>query len=333
MDDLTPGAENVGKLLHVVPQDKVVIITDEVTHAIGQAIFTEINIITDTLLLVIEDYTERPATSLPQKMSDEIRAFQPNVSVYAATALEGELPAFRAPLKDLLVEELLCRHAHMPGINTTLMIEGMQSNYDRIQDITQRVYSLLEQDTVLRVTSPHGTDLAVDYDPRTYNWIISDGHITEPGQFSNLPDGEVFTCPLHVSGTIAGSVIGDYMSEKYGVLEDPLLVEIENGRFVNASGATPQIVEEFTSYVHAAPDNDRVGEVAIGTNDGLEKLVGNLLQDEKYPGFHLAFGHPYPTLTGAEWDAPGHIDIVAVATSIWVGETQIMKDGVFTLDV
>jgi leucyl aminopeptidase (aminopeptidase T) len=46
--------------------------------------------------------------------------------------------------------------------------------------------------------------------------------------------------------------------------------------------------------------SDRVGEFAIGTNIGVHDVIGNILQDEKIPGIHIAFGNPYGAHTGAQ---------------------------------
>jgi leucyl aminopeptidase (aminopeptidase T) len=73
----------------------------------------------------------------------------------------------------------------------------------------------------------------------------------------------------------------------------------------------------------------RVGEFAIGTNEALTELVGNLLQDEKYPGAHVAFGNPYNNYTGAVWESPIHVDVVMEEVSIWVDGDQIMEGGRF----
>jgi leucyl aminopeptidase (aminopeptidase T) len=73
----------------------------------------------------------------------------------------------------------------------------------------------------------------------------------------------------------------------------------------------------------------RIGEFAVGTNEFLGRLIGNLLQDEKYPGVHVAFGNPYARYTGATWESPVHVDVVMERTSVWVDDRQIMADGQF----
>ena len=74
-----------------------------------------------------------------------------------------------------------------------------------------------------------------------------------------------------------------------------------------------------------------MGEFAIGTNGALHQLCGNLLQDEKLPGVHVAFGDAYAHETGAEWASPIHVDVIPITCTIVVDDQTIMVDGTFTL--
>ena len=74
----------------------------------------------------------------------------------------------------------------------------------------------------------------------------------------------------------------------------------------------------------------RIGEFAIGTNLALSSLIGNMLQDEKFPGVHIAFGSPLSAETGAAWESCLHVDCVLTRTSIFVDGESIMHNGKFT---
>ena len=39
-------------------------------------------------------------------------------------------------------------------------------------------------------------------------------------------------------------------------------------------------------------------------------MIGVLLQDEKVPGVHLAFGDPYGSQTNADWKSCTHVDVL-----------------------
>ncbi len=94
-----------------------------------------------------------------------------------------------------------------------------------------------------------------------------------------------------------------------------------------------ELRKEFAEYIFATDENsNRVGEFAIGTNTGLTHLIYNLLQDEKFPGVHIAFGSPLPAKTGANWDSKAHVDGVLKNPSIYVDGEPIMTKGKFRLE-
>ncbi len=75
-----------------------------------------------------------------------------------------------------------------------------------------------------------------------------------------------------------------------------------------------------------------MGEFAIGTNIELTDVIGQILQDEKFPGIHIAFGNPYGEHTGAKWYSGTHIDVVGRQFDIWVDGRQIMEKGRFLIE-
>src|SRR5690606_4723948 len=127
-----------------------------------------------------------------------------------------------------------------------------------------------------------------------------------------LPGGEIFTTPGEVNGTfVIDGVVGDYLCERFGLLtEHPLTVVVKGNRLVEAESDNRELRDAFWAYTHTDENSDRVGEFAIGTNIELTDLIGNILQDEKFPGVHIAFGNPYGAHTGAEWFSATHIDVV-----------------------
>ena len=78
-------------------------------------------------------------------------------------------------------------------------------------------------------------------------------------------------------------------------------------------------------------NSNRLGEFAIGTNTSLTKLVGNLLQDEKFPCVHVAFGDPYTDETGADWESRTHVDAILKDATLWVDDWKLMENGRFLL--
>jgi leucyl aminopeptidase (aminopeptidase T) len=226
------------------------------------------------------------------------------------------------------------RHAHMIGITPEIMKDGMCSDYNEIQRISRLVYDKVKKAGKIRVVTEKACDFVAEFSP-LLKWIISDGDIT-PGHWKNLPDGEVFTSPINVNGKIViDGCLGEFFTDKYGSLENtPVSIEVENSRAVKESIRcdNKQLRHELTEYLFEIDRNgNRIGEFAIGTNTGLTKLIYNLLQDEKFPGVHIAFGSPLPGKTGAKWDSKAHVDGVIISPTIEVDGEMLMDKGRFNL--
>ena len=149
----------------------------------------------------------------------------------------------------------------------------------------------------------------------------------------DLPGGEVFTTPASVDGTfVIDGVVGDWLCDRYGNLKDtPLTVQIANGRLVEAWSSNDRLRDDFWTYTHTDAESDRVGEFAIGTNIGVTRVIGHILQDEKFPGVHIAFGNPYGAHTGATWWSSTHIDVVGTEFDVLVDGQPIMRGGKFLI--
>ncbi|MBE3561822.1 MAG: aminopeptidase [Ktedonobacteraceae bacterium] len=320
------GAENAVRCMGVGLQDRVFILTDYARENIAREVAAAVLARhADVTVRFLEHYGERPLTAFPAELRADLVAARPTVSYYIATAQPGEI-AFRIPLLPFLVNELKVRHGHMIGIDERLMAEGMCADYDEVFDLTNRVYELVRDAHTIHVTSAKGSDVTATFH-RQWRWIPCHGRYHEQGKWGNLPEGEVFTAPASVDGVLVCDVLGDYFSEKYGVLAHPLTIKVKDGYVTGVSCQDTAIADEVRDYLFSVPNGNRVGEFAIGTLTSLKQLSGNLLQDEKMPGLHVAFGNPYPEFTGADWDAQIHVDVIPTNCTIEVDGHVIMRDG------
>ena len=83
---------------------------------------------------------------------------------------------------------------------------------------------------------------------------------------------------------------------------------------------------------HTDENSHRVGEQAFGTNLGLRDMIGILLQDEKVPGVHIAFGDPYGSQTHANWKSRTHVDVLTQHCDVWIDDQQVIAEGQYLLD-
>jgi aminopeptidase len=325
--ELTPGAHNaVFVCLKAQPTEKVTLITDEACREIAASLASELRACGCSYRsFVLEEVAERPLSDMPRVILDDMESSQ--VSIFAVKAQANELKT-RMQMCEVVNRKKL-RHAHMVNIEKQIMLEGMRADFLKVDELTLRVMNIVNQAKVIRAKTPAGTDIHVALTP-DYKWIKTSGIISRD-KWGNLPGGETFTSPLEVNGTfVVDGVVGDYLCAKYGDLKDtPLRLKIEGNRLAEAHSDNKELEEEFWRYTHRDANSDRIGEFAIGTNLALTSVVGNILQDEKIPGVHMAFGDPYGAHTGAQWSSTTHIDVVGRNFDIWADETQIMSGGRF----
>jgi leucyl aminopeptidase (aminopeptidase T) len=328
--EYTPGARNaIGVCLGVQPEEKVCVITDEATIGIAAAIVKELEGLgSPHRIWVLEDLVERPLKDLPPEILADLETSR--VSIFAVWAQRNELRS-RMQMTDV-VNRRKIRHAHMVNINRQIMLEGMRADFLKVDRLSAKVIALVRKAQRVRATTAAGTDLTADLNPN-YRWLKTSGIISAE-KWGNLPGGEIFTTPGEVNGTfVIDGVVGDYLCTKFGNLQEtPLTVHMKKNRLTEAHSENRELEDDFWRYTHTDENSDRVGEFAIGTNIDLKNVIGQILQDEKYPGVHIAFGNPYGAHTGAEWDSTTHIDVVGRKFNIWVDDQQIMQDGKFLVE-
>jgi leucyl aminopeptidase (aminopeptidase T) len=327
---LTPGARNAVRVcLRVQASEKVTFITDEVSLEIGAALVRELEEVGCRYQTwVLEDVAVRPLTDLPLAIAEDLESSQ--VSIFAVQAQTNELKS-RMQMTDV-VNRRKIRHAHMVNINKRIMLEGMRADFQKVDRLSVKVLETVRKAKQIRAKTPAGTDLVADLSPN-YRWVKTSG-IISPEKWGNLPGGEVFTTPREVNGTfVIDGVVGDYLCAKFGDLKsNPLTIQVKGNRVIAAHSANKELKDDFWAYTHTDENSNRVGEFAIGTNIELKDVIGEILQDEKYPGVHIAFGNPYGAHTGAEWYSSTHIDVVGRNFDIWVDGEQIMRGGQFLIE-
>jgi aminopeptidase len=332
--EFIPGARNaVTTCLRIQPNEKVTLITDERCLTIAASLVAELDRIGCTWnAFVLEALAPRPLVDLPSAILEDMESSQ--VSIFAVEVQPNELHS-RMQMTDV-VNRRRMRHAHMVNITPEIMTQGMRADFLAIDRLSQAVLDKVRAATYVRATTPAGTDIHAQLNPE-YRWFKTSGIISTE-KWGNLPGGECFTAPGEVNGVfVVDGVVGDFLCARYGILRaHPLTINIEGNRITRVFSENKALERDFWAYTHTDANSDRVGEFAIGTNIGIDRVIGNILQDEKFPGIHIAFGDPYGAHTGAPWKSSTHIDVVGLEFSIWLGdahgEEQIMRDGQFLID-
>jgi len=173
-----------------------------------------------------------------------------------------------------------------------------------IEKTQQKLASFLETVEELHFWTPQGTDIKVNV--KGMRWRNSCGR-------RNFPDGEVFSGPnlKADNGGVQGVMQVSFPAVHMGREVDGVMLHFEQGRVVESSATKGQ------DFLRAAIAMDEgacyVGEIAIGTNYGIQQYMRNTLFDEKIGGtFHLALGAGYPDTgntnkSGLHWDLVGDL--------------------------
>src|SRR3979490_1206910 len=328
--DLLPGAKNaVETCLSIKPGEKVALVADEPSRAVAASLAAAIeNLHAPCTSLLLEDFAPRPIKSAPAPVLDALETA--DVGILCMNPQPGELAA-RMPIVKVL-ERRQIRYAHMVGVTPEIMQQGMRADYRMVDRLSDKLRERMLRAETLTVKTGAGTRFAAHFD-RGFDWVKTSGLIS-PRYWSNLPAGEVFTTPATVDGTfVCDATAGDHFNGKYGDLQStPLVLEIKEARLIHAECARKDLQQEFWEYCHPDKKSNRVGELAFGTNLGLSRMIGVLLQDEKFPGVHLAFGDPYGSQTHADWVSKTHVDVLTRKCDVWIDEDQVINQGRYRLD-
>ena len=328
--ELSPGASNaVNTCLRIQPSEKVTVITDVANREIAASLVKELAKVGSPFrTFVLEELANRPLTALPHEIADDMETS--NVSIFAVRVQQNELKS-RMEMTDI-VNRRRMRHAHMVNINREIMLEGMRADFNRVDALSRKVMDIVTRARQITAKNPAGSDLTADLNPN-YKWIKTSG-IISPDKWGNLPGGEIFTTPGEVNGTyVVDGVVGDYLCEKYPDLKrQPLTILMKGNRITEVHSENKALEKEFWDYTHTDENSDLVGEFAIGTNIELKRIMGNILQDEKFPGVHIAFGDPYGSQTHADWKSRTHVDVLTRDCDVWIDDDQVIEKGKYQLD-
>jgi len=328
--ELMPGAKNaVETCLAVRAGERVALIADAESSAVAASLTAALQKVQATTTeLLLEDFGPRPMRGAPGPVLEALE--KADVGILAMNPQPGELTARMAIVR--VVERRRIRYAHMVGVTPQIMQQGMRTDYKLVDQLSDKLRERMLRAKTLPVRTEAGTAFAAHFD-RRLDWVKTSGLIS-PRYWSNLPAGEVFTTPATVDGTfVCDATAGDYFNGKYGDLQStPMKLTIAGGRLIHVECERKDLEQEFWEYCHTDENSDRVGELAFGTNLGLSEMIGILLQDEKFPGVHIAFGDPYGSQTHADWKSRTHVDVLTRNCDVWIDSDQIIAKGQYQMD-
>ena len=175
----------------------------------------------------------------------------------------------------------------------------------------------LERHKDVRFTGPE-TDLYASTEDRI--WIASDGK-------HNMPSGEVFTAP--VEDSVEGSIYFDIPFLQQGKVIQGVRLTFEKGEVVDFSAEKEEA--KLKQVIETDEGSRRLGEMAIGTNRGIQQYTLNMLFDEKIGDtIHCALGRAYKDCNGVNESAV-HVDMIKSMKEgeVIAGDEVIYSEGKF----
>src|SRR3979490_1254226 len=194
--ELQPGARNaIRDCLRLKPDERITIITDEVTRDIAAALQCEVEEVgAGHSVFGLEEHAERPLTDTPPTSLEYLS--QSQVSIFCAQPQRGELRS-RMQMSDVVNKNRI-RHGHMVNITRQIMLEGMRADFRAIDALSERLVERARRARKIKCSTPAGTDFEGEFSP-ALKWLKTSGIIT-PEKWGNLPGGEIFTAPAKPKG-------------------------------------------------------------------------------------------------------------------------------------
>ena len=175
-----------------------------------------------------------------------------------------------------------------------LDLDNPSDKWRQIDKEQKRLADILNKTTKIRYKGEK-TDITFSTEGRI--WVPCSGNM-------NFPDGEIFTSPVEDSAN--GTIYFDFPQNYHGSTAREVYLTLEKGKVIEAHA---EVGNEFLQDMLNMDSGSRfVGEIAIGTNERIQKVTGNILFDEKIGGsIHMALGASYPEAngknqSGLHWD-------------------------------
>lgn len=340
MGSMEYGAKQaIENCLRVKEGEKLIVITDYESLDIATMLKNVAQKRTKTVELYILDHcfeTQKDHALFLKSSKSILSALKDkDVSIYCSSPNNYKKTEESVKFIDDLfqtVQKNKIRHAHMPCITKEIMETGMCADYSEIQRISRKLCNIIKNAQEIEFTTQKGTYITTKFSQDT-RWFLHDGSFEDDIPIENLPTGNLSAPPNSVEGILViDGYIGSHLNKKYGNIESmPITLKIEKNRVVKDSVKcdNDQLRNEFSDLIFETDKNtSRIGGVIIGTNIGLEKVIKNLLQDEKLPGLHVLFGSPsYFPLN--KWSSKVICDSWIKNTTLVIDRKKVIDKGVF----
>ena len=202
----------------------------------------------------------------------------------------------------------------------------MMIDYSSMQKDIEPLKKLMEKTKNVRIVG-EGTDISFSIKGMPVIPCVGE---------MNIPDGEIFTCPIKksVNGIITYNTTSTYNGEVFSNIR----LEFIDGKIVSATCSEIDKNEKLNKIFDTDKGSRYIGEFALGLNPKILNPMGDILYDEKIIGsIHFTPGAAYKESYNGN-DSSIHWDLVLIQRKEYGGgelyfdNRLIRKDGLFVID-
>lgn len=310
MTDLTTACRRaLLECLAVGVKDTVLIVTDTVLQAVGEAFFQAASELQAEAALITMLPRDNHGQEPPAMVAAALRDAQ--VGVLVTSRSLSHTRARRA------ANDAGARIASLPGATADMLERTLAVDYAALARECEHYAAIFTRGKEVHLTTPAGTDLLFSIAGRQGHPDAGIYH--RPGDFGNLPAGEAYIAP--VEGTAQGWLVIDGPLAGIGFLEEPLRIKVKDGQAIEVSGGQEaRVLEEI--FDRFGPESRNIAELGLGLNP-LARLSGTVLEDEKVRGtVHIALGDN--STFGGRVEAPSHLDGILLNPRLSVDGQRVL---------
>lgn len=255
--------------------------TDDQLDVADPVLLSTLDIIDGLIMIIAPSNTKDLAGISPERMARSQQGSRPVMEKYFSRLADPDFKwnicAWPTPASAQEAE--MGYHAYRDFIYNACGLDQPDpiAYWTALRDRQARLVDWLAGKHHAEVRGP-GVELSFDFTDRV--WVNCWGD-------KNFPDGEIFTGPIEDS--VNGHVAFSYPTVYGGRQVDGVRLRFEEGVVVEASASKGE--DYLLSQLDLDPGARRLGEFAIGTNNGIQQFTGEVLFDEKIGGtIHMALG-------------------------------------------
>ena len=182
-------------------------------------------------------------------------------------------------------EDSITRCASMPGVERRMEKTAFLANYSDVKIYANSISKMLTKAISAEVLFSTNDRLFIDL--RNRKGSADEGDCTKPKQSINFPSGEGFIAPYEGENEKYGT------SKTNGILPDYqpgviLKYKIKKNRIVEIIGKGPE-ANKMREFFKKNDSRRNIAELGVGCNPKAV-VTGNILEDEKVGGLHIAYG-------------------------------------------